>query len=84
MACGTAVVSVNCPYGPGEIISDGVNGLLVPENDEATLANAIIKLMKEEQLRKKISEAGERRAQDFLVEKIVAEYMEIFERFSEQ
>jgi glycosyltransferase involved in cell wall biosynthesis len=28
MSCGIPVVSTNCPYGPAEIVEDGVTGLL--------------------------------------------------------
>ena len=32
MACGVPVVSVNCPYGPSEVITDGKSGLLAEMN----------------------------------------------------
>ena len=32
MACGVPVVSVNCPYGPSEVIKDGKSGLLAEMN----------------------------------------------------
>jgi len=41
LACGTAVVSTNCPYGPREILRDGRYGSLVPVGDAPALAKAI-------------------------------------------
>lgn len=82
MACGVPVISTNCPYGPNEIITDGVNGLLVPVGDINAMAEAILKLLKDEPLRKHLAEAGKRRAEDFKVEKMVAQYEKVFEDFS--
>jgi Glycosyltransferase len=79
MACGAPVISTRCPSGPDEIISDGENGLLVPVGDVDALAEAILKLLKDEPLRKRLAEAGRRRAEDFGVEKMVAEYERVFE-----
>lgn len=78
MACGVPVVSTRCPCGPGEIITDGVNGLLVPPADESALAEAILRLLRDESLCKRLAEAGRQRAQDFRVEKIIAQYEEVF------
>ncbi|GAH75207.1 unnamed protein product [marine sediment metagenome] len=82
MACSVPVISTNCPYGPNEIITDGVNGLLVPVGDTHAMAEAIAKLLKDEPLRERLAEEGKKRAEDFKVEKMVAEYEKVFEDFS--
>jgi glycosyltransferase involved in cell wall biosynthesis len=41
LACGTPVVSTDCPYGPGEILQGGRYGTLVPVGDAAAMAAAI-------------------------------------------
>ncbi len=77
MACGTPVISTDCPSGPKEIITNGKNGILVPPADEEALARAMLTLLKNESLRKKLSEEGIKRAEDFRMEKILPQYEEL-------
>lgn len=54
MALGLPVVATDCPCGgPATLIENGVNGLLVPVNDKKALAEAIMKLIEDEELAKK-------------------------------
>jgi glycosyltransferase involved in cell wall biosynthesis len=41
LACGTPVVSTDCPYGPAEILQGGRYGTLTPVGDAAAMAAAI-------------------------------------------
>lgn len=84
MACRVSVVSTDCPYGPNEIITENVDGLLVPVGDTDAMAEAILKLLKDELLRKRLAEAGRKRAEDFRVEKMIAEYERVFEEYAHE
>jgi glycosyltransferase involved in cell wall biosynthesis len=42
LACGTPVVSTDCPHGPAEILEHGRYGRLTPVGDAAALAEAIL------------------------------------------
>lgn len=78
MACGAPAISTNCPSGPGEIIENYNNGILVPTADEKALAVAMLNLLKDENLRKKFSLEGSKRVEDFSIEKLMPQYEQCF------
>jgi glycosyltransferase involved in cell wall biosynthesis len=58
MAAGLPVVST-CVGGVPEIISNAVNGLLVPPNDPHALAEAILRILQNPDFAKQLSQAGQ-------------------------
>lgn len=44
LLCGTPVVSTRCPFGPEELIEDGVTGLLTPVGDSCAFGAALERL----------------------------------------
>lgn len=78
MASGTAVVSTETE-GAREIIRSGETGLLVPIDDEDKLAEAILVLLKERDLRARLETAAQQAALTNLsVERMIAETEEIY------
>ena len=57
MACGLPVVATNC-VGPKELIRDGESGIIVKDRKPESLAKAIVKLLNEKALRKKMGAVG--------------------------
>ncbi len=55
MACGVACVSFDCPSGPSDIIHDGVDGVLVPTITAGALADALLGLTGDKDLRARLA-----------------------------
>ncbi|GAB2948180.1 glycosyltransferase family 4 protein [Streptomyces heilongjiangensis] len=58
MHAGVPVVATDCPHGPGEIITDGSDGLLVPPDDPDALATGLLRLINDPGLRRTLGTAG--------------------------
>ena len=49
MAIGIPCISTDCPFGPGELIDNGKNGILVPVGDMEALKEAMCKMVEDEE-----------------------------------
>lgn len=76
MACGTPVISTDCPGGPKEILDNGKYGDLVPVNNIYVLTESIVKHFSQERDENKIALASER-ALEYSIEKISIKYLEL-------
>jgi glycosyltransferase involved in cell wall biosynthesis len=96
MACGRPVISTDCKYGPREILKNGACGILVPPMDgilheasdpltpeEEALADAMVRLLDDEALRKGYAERAKERAGDFDKARIMEEYESFIFRMGE-
>ncbi|MFE0962883.1 glycosyltransferase family 4 protein [Streptomyces fungicidicus] len=72
MRCGLPVVSTDCPYGPGEIIKDGEDGRLVPVGDDAAFGAALLDLVRDDELRRRMGRAAVANAERFAPGPVVA------------
>jgi glycosyltransferase involved in cell wall biosynthesis len=71
MAAGHAVIAVDCRFGPREIVTDDTDGLLVAANDPRALADALVRLMADPALRRRLAAAARQSIQRFTLEKIM-------------
>ncbi len=88
MLCGCAVISTDCPSGPREILApqtpydaflkngfeETPYGILVAVNDQDAYKNAILELLENHRKRELLSIAAKKRASDFQLENILAQY----------
>ena len=80
MACGLPVVSFDCPAGPDEIITDGVDGLLVPSGDVHTLAEKLMNLMSDKDLRERLGQQARQTVQRYDMEVLANQWTTLFEK----
>jgi glycosyltransferase involved in cell wall biosynthesis len=77
MACGTPVVAAKSASLP-EVVGDA--GLLVEPHDSTALADAIVRLLAEPELRSELRERGLRRSQTFTWQEAAERTLEVYQR----
>lgn len=73
LACGCAVVASDLP-GLRDVVTDGVNGLLVPSGDPTALAAAVARLLTDAPLRDRLGAAAAATAEEYSVDSLGARY----------
>jgi glycosyltransferase involved in cell wall biosynthesis len=84
MACARPVVATRAGGIP-EVVQDGVTGILVPPRDHDAMADAIVKLLKDEELRKAMGAEGRALANTrFNADRMVQDTLRVYERVALQ
>lgn len=79
MSCGLPVVAFNCPYGPADIINDGIDGFLVEDRNIEAFADRVCQLMADEDLRLQMGRAAVLSAQRYKSETIMPKWRKMFD-----
>lgn len=80
MSCGLPVVAFDCPYGPASIVTDGVDGFLIPNSDIRLFVDKVCLLMEDESLRLKLGKAGSVSSLRYDVDNIIPQWKHLFEQ----
>ncbi|MDP3428326.1 MAG: glycosyltransferase, partial [Humidesulfovibrio sp.] len=83
MAAGLACVSTNCPSGPGEVVDNGENGLLVTVDDAEALAAALSSIMRDAALRERLGTRAKNICQRFSLSQVMAQWQGVVTQCTE-
>jgi len=78
LALGMSIVATDCDHGPRELIENEKNGLLVPVADPEKMASAIIRLIRDKELRLNLATEAKKHSVRFTRNEMVSGYERIF------
>ncbi len=84
MAAGLACISFDCEAGPSDLIKDGINGFLIPENDDETYITKLKLLIRDESLRKEFGTRAREKAAEFSTGLIGKQYLDFLNKQSDE
>jgi glycosyltransferase involved in cell wall biosynthesis len=79
MSCGLPCVSFDCPCGPKDIISDGIDGLLVSNGDVIQMANKLSELMNNHDEIMRLSRGALVKAENYSIDSISNIWKSLFD-----
>lgn len=82
MACGVPCISFDCPHGPADIITNGEDGILVENGNIDKLAEAIYKLIENEELRIGMGQKAKANISRYSDKQVMKQWDELFKTFN--
>ena len=79
MSCGLPVVAYDCPFGPASIISDGIDGFLVENDNIEMMAERMCLLMDDYTLRLKMGESAIKSSSRYSADNIMPLWRNLFD-----
>jgi glycosyltransferase involved in cell wall biosynthesis len=79
MACGLPVVSFACPCGPKDIITDGIDGLLVENGNVSQLAEKIIYMIEHPEERTRMGANAVIKSARYKIDRLAKDWQQLFE-----
>ena len=80
MSCNCPVISFNCNFGPREIITNNINGILVEQGNKEILTKQMIRLLNNDDLHSKLSKNASERVKDFELNKISNQWIDLINK----
>ena len=74
LALGKPVISTDHKHGADEIIENGKSGILVPARDPQKMADAILRVLEDAELRRSLEEEAKKRSESFSMDKMISGY----------
>lgn len=78
MACGVPCVAFDCAPGVREIVTDGVDGIVVPPRNVEALAAGLARLMDDADLRRRYGAAARHSVRRFAPDQVLAQWEDVF------
>ena len=79
MACGLPVVTFDFKCGPKDIVRDGRNGILVPNDDIVALAQGMMRMMDDDDARRRMSDEARKVVDEYSEARVMGMWKELFE-----
>lgn len=79
-AAGLPIVSFECKCGPKDVVEDGLDGILVEEGNVPALAEGILRIIKDDDLRRKMGTAAYQRSDRYSEETVMTQWVELLRR----
>ena len=79
MSYGLPVVAFDCPYGPADIITDGVDGFIIRDRKVVDFANRVCQLIEDNNLCVEMGKAGFMSSQRYHAGQIMPKWIKLFE-----
>ena len=82
MACGLPAVCFDFKCGPRDIVSEGESGLIVPDGDIEGMAEAMVRLMKADDLRTRMGENAKKVVEKYSEDRVMGLWVNLYEEIS--